>query len=134
MSTQTAYKKYKETQVKTANQGKLIIMLYQGAIKFLRFAKKSIKEHDINQANEALIRAQDIITELNTTLDEEKGGDIARNLSSLYVYMKRRLMQANLKKDTEIIDEVEDLLTGLLDSWKEVATKTNNKNKVEDMA
>src|SRR6056297_620150 len=133
MSAQTAYKKYKETQVKTANQGKLVIMLYQGAIKFLRLAKRHISENNISQANEALIRAQDIINELNSTLDEQKGGEIARNLSSLYVYMKRRLMKANLKKDVEIIDEVEELLSGLLESWKQIVNNPNNQNKAEDI-
>lgn len=132
MSTQTVYKKYKETQVKTANQGKLVVMLYQGAIKYLRIAKKHINEDNINEANNALIRAQDIIIELNSTLDEEKGGELAQNLSSLYDYMKRRLIEANIKKDKDLIDEVEELLSGLLESWKKIINTSNDSSQKQN--
>ncbi len=126
MSPQLAYQQYKEVQVKTANQGKLIIMLYQGAIKFLRLAKKYIELEDIEKTNHNLIKAQNIINELNATLDKEKGGEIAENLSNLYNYMNRKLIEANIKKDTEDIEIVEELMEGLLTSWQEIINNSKN--------
>lgn len=129
MSVQTAYKQYKEVQVKTANKGKLLIMLYQGAIKFMRLAKTYIRDNNISEANENLIKAQNIVNELNATLDQERGGEIARNLSSLYNFMNRRLIEANIKKEIEPIEEVEEIMMGLLESWEEIINKNKSKNQ-----
>ena len=128
MPGQTAHKKYKQVQVKTANNEKLLIMLYQGCVKFLRLAKKSIDENDIERTNNYIIRAQDIIRELRNTLDMEKGGEIATNLSQLYDFMLRQLVEANINKDSEKIEVVEDMMLELLDSWKQI---TNNQKKNE---
>ena len=134
MPGQTAHKQYKQVQVKTANKEKLLIMLYQGCIKFLRLAKKSIEEEDIQGANNYIIRSQDIIRELMNTLDREKGGEIATNLYSLYDFMNRQLIEANVNKDVEKIEVVEDMMLELLDSWKQIAgeKKKKNKNKEEE--
>ena len=134
MPGQTAHKQYKQVQVKTANKEKLLIMLYQGCIKFLRLAKKSIEDEDIQGANNYIIRSQDIIRELMNTLDREKGGEIATNLYSLYDFMNRQLIEANVNKDVEKIEVVEDMMLELLDSWKQIAgeKKKKNKNKEEE--
>jgi flagellar protein FliS len=79
----TAHKQYKQVQVKTANNKKLLLMLYQGCIKFLRIAKKSIKEEDMENANEYLKKSQAIIDELRYTLDMDKGEEISNNLYKL---------------------------------------------------
>ena len=121
MTAQTAYKQYKQVQVKTANKEKLLIMLYQGCIKFLRLAKKNIDEDDIEGANNYIIRSQDIIRELMNTLDMEKGGDIANNLYQLYDFMNRKLIEANINKDKEKIKIVEDMMADLLDAWKQIS-------------
>ncbi|MGM0370460.1 MAG: flagellar export chaperone FliS, partial [Bacillota bacterium] len=84
------YQKYKKTQVETADQGKLLLMLYDGAIKFSKAARKGMEEEDYEMVNNKLNRVQAIITELQTTLDMEKGKEIAENLDMLYDYMRRR--------------------------------------------
>jgi len=120
MNSQGAYKKYQNVQVKTANKGKLLIMLYEGCVKFLRLAEKSIEEKEMEAANNYLIRSQDIINELMVTLDMEKGGEIAENLYKLYDFMMSQLVEANINKDVEKIELVEDFMLELLDSWKQI--------------
>jgi flagellar protein FliS len=131
MPGQTAYKQYKQVQVKTANREKLLIMLYQGCVKFLRLAKKGISEDDVESANNYIIRSQDIIRELMNTLDREKGGEVANNLYSLYDFMNRQLIEANVNKEVEKIEVVEDMMLELLETWKEV---TNGKQNQEGNA
>ena len=106
-------------------------MLYQGCIKFLRLGKKSIKEDDIQGANNYIIRSQDIIRELMNTLDREKGGEIATNLYSLYDFMNRQLIEANVNKDVEKIEVVEDMMMELLDSWKQITGGKKQKQEEE---
>ena len=131
MSAQTAYKEYKEVQVNTANREKLLIMLYQGCIKFLRFAKKSIEEENIEAANNYIIRSQDIIRELMNTLDREKGGEIADNLYNLYDYMNRQLIEANIKKNAEKVELVEEMMLELLESWQQIAGGNKKQKKAQ---
>ena len=126
-----ASKQYAETKIKTASGGDLVVMLYQGCVKFLRLGKKSIEDKNYQNANEYLIRSQDIIMELLTTLDAEKGGEVAQNLAALYEYNYRRLIKANMDKDTEIIDEVENIMLELLEAWKE-AVKSDRKENGRD--
>ncbi len=116
----TAHQQYKQVQVKTASNEKLLIMLYQGCIKFLRIAKKSIKEDDLENANEYLKKSQDIINELRYTLDMEKGGEISSNLYQLYSFMYSELVSANVNKEVEHIETVEEMMLELLDSWKQI--------------
>jgi len=123
----TAHKQYKEVQVKTANNKKLLIMLYQGCIKFLKIAKKSIKEDDLENANEYLKKSQNIINELRYTLDMENGGEISNNLYRLYSFMYSELISANVKKDIEHIEIVEEMMLELLDSWKEIINNPKQK-------
>ena len=131
MTNYKASEQYAQTKIQTASGGDLVIMLYQGCIKFLRLAKKSMDEGNIHNTNEYLIRSQDIIMELLTTLDGEKGGEVATNLASLYEYMYRELIQANMKKDPERIDQVEGMLLELLEAWKE-AVKSDRKENGRD--
>ncbi len=127
-SNEMAQQQYLKTGVETASQPKLIIMLYQGAVKFLNLAEKMIKEENYEKSNNHLIRVQTIVNELRVSLDREKGGEVAENLDSLYDYMHNRLIKANIEKDLEIIDEVRKILQELLESWKE-AGKLNGKKK-----
>ncbi|ADL11807.1 flagellar export chaperone FliS [Acetohalobium arabaticum] len=128
--TNNPYQKYKNTQVETASQEKLLLMLYDGAIKFLKQAIKGVEENDYEAANNYLVRTQDIIHELMATLDMEKGGEIARNLESLYDYMNRRLIEANVNKDIEPMEEVRDMLAELRETWQE-AIKKVKQNKAD---
>ena len=113
------YKNYKEVEIETASGLKLVVMLYAGAIKFLNIAKEGILTKKLDVANNNIIKAQDIITELMTSLNFE-AGEIAHNLYSLYIYMNRRLLEANIEKNPEIINEVIKLLNILKEAWDEL--------------
>lgn len=115
--TSNAYSIYQQNEILTAPRGKLLLMLYDGAIKFLKFAKKSMDEKNIENTNKYLRRAQDIINELMVTLNMDY--DIAKQLYSLYDYMEYRLIQANIKKDKNMVDEVIGLLSELREAWEE---------------
>jgi len=112
---------YKETAITTMDRGKLVVMLYEGAIRFLRMAMEQIDAKDYIAKGRYIGRAQDIIWELNSVLNMELGGQIAQNLRSLYLYMNRRLNQANIKADKQIIQEVISLLEILHQGWKAIA-------------
>jgi flagellar protein FliS len=105
----------------TQSKGRLVVMLYDGAIKFLKLAIKEMEAKNYEAKGKYISKAQDIISELNTVLNVEVGGDIARNLRSLYLYMNRQLNQANIKVDPEIVKEVISLLETLNKSWKTIA-------------
>lgn len=122
MSTLNPYQQYQEQSIKTASPGELTLMLYNGCIKFINQAKQFIEQKDIEKANNAIIRAQDIIQELLVTLNMDY--EISKNLAALYDFMYRRLIDANISKDVEALDEVLDLVTELRDTWKEVIKKT----------
>ena len=116
---------YKETQIKTANQGRLIIMLYDGAVKNINLALEAMgaSHHKFDETSNCIIKAQDIIAELMVSLDFEKGGDIAKNLFSLYVFMNRQLLQANLKKLQKPLSDVKKMLVELREAWVEIGRK-----------
>ena len=121
-------KLYQQTQVKTASPEKLLIMLYDGAIQFLNKAKIAIQCKDIQESHNNIIAAQKILAEFMNTLDMKKGGEVAQNLYNLYEYMHFRLVQANMKKDVVIIDEVLGFLKDLKTTWEE-AIKIASKDK-----
>jgi flagellar protein FliS len=113
---------YQETTVTTQNRGKLIVLLYDGAIKFLRQAILNLSSDDYPAKARNLRKAQDIILELNTVLDMESGGEVAQNLRSLYNFMNRQLTQANIKNDREMIQDVIRLLETLNQSWRAITS------------
>jgi flagellar secretion chaperone FliS len=110
---------YRKTQVQTATPEQILIMLYDGAIRFLNQAKVHIQNKDIEQSHINIVKAQRIITEFMSSLDMELGGDMARNLFNLYEYLHYRLVQANIKKDIEAVDEVLDHLRNLKSTWEQ---------------
>jgi flagellar protein FliS len=116
---------YKETQIKTANQGKLIIMLYDGAIKHLNLAIENFKEEHrkFDSVSNSIVKAQDIISELMVSLDFEKGGEIASNLFSIYTFMNNKLLDANIKKEEKPLIDIKKMLMELRDAWAEVFRK-----------
>lgn len=122
MATVNPYQQYQEQSVMTASPGELTLMLYNGCIKFINQAKLFIEQKNIEKANNAIIRAQDIIQELMVTLNMDY--EISKNLAALYDYMNRRLIDANISKDTQILEEILDMVTELRDTWIEVIKKT----------
>ena len=109
------YNQYRENSVNTSTPEELTLMLYNGLIKFILQAQSAISEKNIEKANSAIIRAQDIIKEFQTTLDMEY--EVSKNLDSLYDYFYRRLVEANLKKDIDILEEVLGFAKELRDTW-----------------
>jgi flagellar protein FliS len=118
-NTSNAYQIYQNNQVNTSSKGKLIIMLYDGALKFIRLAMIALKEKNIENTNKYLLRTQDILSELMITLNFE-AGEISQNLYRLYDYMNNELIMANIEKDITKIRNVEELMEELRNSWAEI--------------
>jgi flagellar protein FliS len=111
------YQNYRQTQVETADQATLLLMLYSGALKFLGQARQAMESNDVEETNRLLGRVQDILCELMGSLNPELP-EISGSLFQLYEYMHHLLVQANIKKDVENIREVERQLTLLLEAWQ----------------
>jgi flagellar protein FliS len=116
---------YRETQIKTANQIKLIVMLYDGAIRHLNLALEDLAAGHAryDQVNSHIVAAQDIVSELMASLDFERGGEIARGLFSIYSYANRRLLDGNVRKDRAPLEEVKRLLVELRDAWDGISAR-----------
>jgi len=114
----SAYNAYKQNSVTTASPGELTLMLYNGCLKFLHKAKLAIQDKKIQEKNTNLQKAQAIISELMSTLNMNI--EISKNMMALYEYMNTRLVEANIRNDISIIEEVEGLVTEFRDTWKEV--------------
>lgn len=113
---------YRETSVTTQTKGKLVVMLYGGAIKFLKQAIREIEANNPEEKGKYISKALDILFELNTVLDMEAGGEVAMNLRKLYLFMGRHLTEANAKQDISKIEEVIKLLEELNQSWKAICS------------
>lgn len=113
----TPYQAYKQNSVNTASPGELTVMLFNGCLKFIKMAKLAIEEKNIEQRNLNLIKAQDIIHELMVTLDMKV--DISKSLLQMYDYIHSRLIEANTKNSTDILNEVEGYVTEFRDTWKQ---------------
>lgn len=117
------YQAYQTTSVKTSSQKQLIIMLYDGMQRFNNKAIQSIHAKDFEMAHQNLNRTGKILLELLSTLREDKGGDIAANLKKIYVHCYEQIVIANLKKDIQMIMDVQKVLNNLSDGWKQMAKK-----------
>jgi flagellar protein FliS len=113
------YERYRQVQLETASPLELIVKLYDGAIRFVALAAKSLDKKDYPAANTWLLRAQDIIDELNYNLNMDTG-EIAQNLRDLYIYFNKTLMEANVKKDGSKLKTVLELLASLRDAWTQI--------------
>ena len=123
---------YRETGIKTASQGKLVVMLYEGAVSHLEKAIALVGEDNKIQPNciesfgNHIQKVQDIITELQVSLDMEKGGEIAKNLMSLYVYFNKVLLDSTLNHDKKSLKSVLGMLSELKESWITASNSTAN--------
>lgn len=120
MNQANAYNAYKNNSVMTASPSKLVLMLYDGAIKNLRLAEMAIEEKEIEKVNTYLIKTQNIIAEFMSTLNFEAGGEVAKGLYQLYEYMYHKLVRANIDKDIEGIREVKKYLEELRETWSQI--------------
>jgi flagellar protein FliS len=117
------YQQYRATRVETAGSVDLVVMLYQGAVKFIRVGLDALEQRDVKAAHASFVRAQDIVVELLGSLNREAGGDIARQLSGLYDYCYRQLILANVKKDPAPAHEVMGILRDLGTAWQQIANQ-----------
>ena len=128
---------YKETKIKTASQGQLLIMLYEEAVRQLSMAIEMLelknenkKIHDkIEKINKAIMKAEEIITELMVSLDFDKGGDVAKNLFALYSWFNKELLEAGISQDVERIKNVRNMFGELQDSWKKIVLTVESENR-----
>lgn len=128
MSTNNGYQKYKKIDVSTASQNRLVIMLYDGAIKFLENACNAIdKKHGTEEAHNNIMKAQEIIYELLSSLNYD-AKEIAERLASIYTYMNQRLTEANISKTKPPILEVIKYLQELKGAWESVEQKMSSSN------
>ncbi|GMO15506.1 MAG: hypothetical protein Ta2A_25740 [Treponemataceae bacterium] len=128
MAYSTAFNAYKETGVKTAGQGQLVVMLYDEAIKQLKSAlgriendEGKIPAHLIEPFGASILKAESIITELQASLNMEEGGEISKNLLALYIYFNQELNEANISHDKTKIELVLKLLGDLREAWSSIA-------------
>ena len=111
---------YQETAIGTQSKGRLIVMLYDGAIKFMKLAIREMEAGNYAAKGRYINRAQDIVNELNAVLDMDGGGDISQNLRKLYLFVNRRLSEANGKRDPQMVREVITLMEELNQSWRAI--------------
>lgn len=122
---------YKQVDVETASQGKLIVMLLNGAVQRAEEGRRAIEAEDLQGTHLHLIRAQDIIAELRAALNMD-AGEIAQQLDRTYEYLHHLLVQANIQKDTAPIDECVEHLRGLRDTWEDVFRQVDAENPASD--
>ncbi|MCX7714662.1 MAG: flagellar export chaperone FliS [Clostridia bacterium] len=121
MSYANPYEKYRENSVKTASQGELTLMLFEGCWKFLKKAKTAIIEKNVSEAHNNLIKAQKIVLELMNSLNFNY--EISHDLYSVYDYIYRELIKINMKKDAERLEPIIEIIYGYYETWKEVIKK-----------
>lgn len=123
-----AFQKYKTTSVQSASREKILLMLYEGAIKFTKLAVKAIEEKKIADRGMNIGRAFDIIMELNNTLDHKVGGDVAVQLEQLYMFMMEQYTKANITGNAEPLHTNLKLLNTLYDGWVQAVEKIKKEN------
>jgi flagellar secretion chaperone FliS len=112
------YARYQQTAVRTADQGDLLILTYEAILRWLGRAEEAIDARKMIDAHEALLAAQDLVYSLTSSLDHARGGEVALNLASLYDFIQRHLVQANVEKNKALISSIRELLAPLLDAWR----------------
>lgn len=123
MPMQNPYEQYQRNKVLTATPAEVTLMLYEGAIKFCNIAIMAIENNEMEKAHNNIMKTQRIIEEFRNTLDRQY--EVAEDFDRIYVYVLRRLFEANVRKDKEILEEVNGHLRSLRDTWKEVMKKCN---------
>ena len=127
MALPNAYAKYNNSKILTASPAELTLMLYDGAIKFCNIAIMGIEQNDISKAHTNIRKVERIVEEFRSTLDRRFA--VAEDFDRVYVYLLQRLLEANIKKDKEILEEVNTHLRSMRDNWKEVMRLSKEKNR-----
>ncbi len=124
VSKMNPYNQYRRTSIQTASPEKLLLMLYDGLMVFLKQAKQAIEKKNLEQAHTCLVKSQEIITELMSTLNMDY--EISDSLYKLYDYQRQQLIRANLEKDPAVIDEVMGFVTELRQTWAQAVEQTQS--------
>ena len=117
------YQKYKQVSILSASREQILLMLYEGAIKFTKLAMKAIEEKKIADRGQNILRAYDIILELHATLDHKVGGELSKQLEQLYLFMMDQYTQANIKGDMAPLQANLKVLENLYEGWKQAVEK-----------
>ncbi|MCB0310985.1 MAG: flagellar export chaperone FliS [Bdellovibrionales bacterium] len=128
-----AHSTYQNVQVTTTDRGRLLLMMYEGAIKFLKQSRAGLETNDMQKFCRFLSKAQAIIAELMNTLDFEKGGTIARDLDRLYDFMLFYLTEANLYRDPKRITRVIGLIETIYSAYKEIIEGEKNRARTQSL-
>ncbi|HBA02674.1 MAG TPA: flagellar export chaperone FliS [Clostridium sp.] len=120
MYNNNAYNTYKNNSVNFASKEQLLLIILDGAVKFSKIGRQAILDKDIKSAHENIIKTQNIFYELMVSLDLTQSGDWGLNVISIYKFIIDKLVEANLKKDIDIMDEIIPLIEEVRDMWNEV--------------
>ena len=121
MITKQGYAAYNNSKLMTASPGELTLMLYEGAIKFCNIAVVAIEHNDVQKAHTNIVKVENIIEEFRSTLDHKY--PVAEDFEKVYIYIYDRLVEANMKKEKDILEEVLRHLRTMRDTWKEVMVR-----------
>ncbi len=128
MLSANAYAQYNRNKILTASPAELTLMLYEGCIKFINIAIMGVDEKDIAKANTNIKKAERIILELQSTLNDKY--EVSKDFNAVYSYVKRRLLEANLSKDKEILEECAGHMRTMRDTWKEVMKTAHQEERI----
>ncbi len=117
------YQKYKKTSIQSASREKLLLMLYEGAIKFIKLAIVAVEKNDIAARGTNIGRAYDIVLELNNTLNHEVGGEISKSLEQLYMFVTDQLTKGNIHSDKKALEDALGVMQTLHTGWQEAIEK-----------
>ncbi len=120
------HNQYRRNEISTSSQGRLILMMYEGAVKFATLALQSIEKGDIAGQGKYINKTHDIINELSLALDLKKGGEVAGRLESLYQFILSQLTLANIKSDKKALETVIKILTPLAEAWEQLYHMSTN--------
>lgn len=128
------HKQYQMDEVNTSTQGKLILMMYDGAIKYIKMAMECMEKGDMSGQSVYIQKTRDIINELMVALDVEKGGEVCRNLERLYQFTLRQLTLANIKNERKSLSSVLRVLRPLRQAWDQIFNQTEDIVEPEEAA
>lgn len=123
------YAAYNNSKIQTATPAELTLLLYEGAIKFTNIAIVAMEKNDVQKTHDNIMKTEKIIEEFQATLDHKY--PVAKDFEAVYSYLLKRLFDANIRKDPEILEEVLWHLRTMRDTWKEVMAKTANGNNIK---
>ena len=126
MSSSRFHNEYRKNEISTSSQGKLIIMMYEGAVKFVKMAMEGLDNNDLSKKGIYINKTHDIINELSFALDMKKGGDVAIRLETLYQFILHQLTLANIKSDRKALESIINVLVPLHEAWTELFAKNRN--------